>query len=79
MGNEAMTTFADGIDVLIDLYQHGTSDKIYKLSREAFMSLIAAMIDSYGGANNMSSEDTLEMMDQLVSAMKEIHSKLGAM
>lgn len=67
------------IEVLNKLHESGAMDKITKLDAGAFMSLTATVIDYYGSMNNMSSEDTLEMMDQLVSAMKEIHSKLGAM
>lgn len=77
--NEAVKAFENAINVLNDMNQSGTFDKISGLDKNAFMSLMGTMVDSYGAANNMSSEDILEMMDTLVSTMKQVHADLGGM
>lgn len=84
MGNEVNKVIeelasASLLGVVDDLVDNGITDKIWGLSEEAFMSLTATMVDGYGAANNMSSEDVLEMMDTLVSTMKQVHADLGGM
>lgn len=79
MDNEAAKVFENAINVLNDMNQSGIFDKISGLNKNAFMSLMGTVVDSYGAANNMSSENILEMMDDLVSIMKQIHADLGGM
>lgn len=79
MDNEAAKAFESAKNVLNDLNQSGTLNKISGLSKEAFMSIVATMIDIYGGINGMSSSDIFDMMDVLVGTMHEVHDVLGGL
>lgn len=79
MSNDVTMEVTKAFEVLVELGQHGTENKIYSLNREAFMSFIGTLVDSYGAANSMSSEDTLKMMNKVIDVMTVVHAELGVM
>ncbi len=77
MGHDSITAFNVALGILNDLNESEIMDKILGTSKESFMSLIGTIVDSYGYANNMSSEDVLEMMELLLKTMRDVHEELG--
>lgn len=77
MGYDSITAFNVALGILNDLNESEIMDKILGTSKESFMSLIGTIVDSYGYANNMSSEDVLTMMELLLKTMRDVHEELG--
>ena len=77
MNHEAQNAFNVALEILNDLNESGMADRIICTSKEAFMSLIGTVVDSYGSANGMSSEDIITMIELLIKTMRDVHEELG--
>lgn len=69
--------FLDSLEIFSELSYSGLMDKLVNLKKEGFLTVIATLIDSYGLANSMTSEDIFEMMDELIKTMHDVHNKMG--
>lgn len=52
--------------------------EIKSFSKDGFLMFLGNLIDQYGADNNMSSEETCEILETLSTIQKEVHAELGS-
>jgi len=69
--------FEEMLEIMTLFNDENFYGKIKNFSQIGFQMFLGMITDQYGADNKLSSKETIEMIDDLAKAQKEVHNVLG--